>query len=80
MKGIEITDSFIQAVSIKKKWLKTDIVAIEGNYYRASLLQEAYKKICKRGSGATLTEITCEGHVLTLTYRTRYGKGRYRII
>lgn len=77
---MEITDSFIKALSAKKKWLKHEGIEIEGNLYRAFMLQSAYKKICKRGGGATLTSIVKDGHVIVMNYRTRHGQGNVRII
>jgi hypothetical protein len=77
---MEITDSFIQALNVKKKWLKHEVIVIEDNLYRAFRLQSAYKKICKRGGGATLTSIVKDGHVIVMNYRTRHGQGSVRLI
>ena len=77
---MEITDSFVRAISAQKRWLKHEMVVVEGNLYRAFFLQSAYKRICKRGSGATLTSIVKDGRVIVMNYRTSYGQGSYRIV
>lgn len=52
--------------------------------YNLRLLQEIYKKLSKRGSDATILDVVLEKgdgkNILVITYRTRSGKGSYRLL
>lgn len=59
--------------------IKDPPLVIDNCYYNGSLLQKAYKKITKRGSGAELESVFVEDGVISMKFKTKFGKGCYRI-
>ena len=74
-----ITELLISLVK-GKKFKSYEPILIENRVCPARLLQNTYKKINKRGGGATLLEITMDDNIIKFYYRTTYGKGCYRIL
>jgi hypothetical protein len=65
--------------AIKKPHTKFLPVLFEGNIYNARIIQEAYKKLMKRGTDTYITRITKEefGGIIAIHFRTGKGKGAY---